>query len=273
MPGTVDVYVLTGQSNSLGTSDDPARLGELPPADANDGSIHFWWSNMESAAVAYGDSCSKITSLQVQQGNSVNPCFWGPEFGFARRMRERSPAQPILLVKVSRGGGGNKFWLKDTGHMYRDIVTQVQAAVMTLAPDQGYRVRALLYVQGESDSDDESSRSGVRLEALIQNLREDLPCGKDLVGVVGGIACVTETRKPRCDKVRHQQRALAAARPDLCCYVDNLDLAGTLYDGLHFDATAKILVGVRMADSWLELQRLQPPRPNHIDDCTLGHKL
>ena len=215
-----DVYVLTGQSNSLGTSDDPARCGELPPAaDASDRSVHFWWSNVESADVAYGDSCSKITALQVQQGNADNPCFWGPEFGFARRMRERSPAQPILLVKVSRGGGGNQFWLKGSGHMYRHIVTQVRAAVATLAPEQGYRVRALLYVQGESDSDDESSRSGERLAALIRNLREDLPCAQSLVGVVGGIACVAEARKLRCDRVRRQQRALAASNPGLCCYV------------------------------------------------------
>jgi hypothetical protein len=215
-----DVYVLTGQSNSLGTSDDPARCGELPPAaDASDRSVHFWWSNVESADVAYGDSCSKITALQIQQGNADNPCFWGPEFGFARRMRERSPAQPILLVKVSRGGGGNQFWLKGSGHMYRHIVTQVRAAVATLAPEQGYRVRALLYVQGESDSDDESSRSGERLAALIRNLREDLPCAQSLVGVVGGIACVAEARKLRCDRVRRQQRALAASNPGLCCYV------------------------------------------------------
>ena len=226
--------------------------------------------------MAYGDSSSKVTTLQVQQGNADNPCFWGPEFGFCRRLREKSPARPILVVKVSRGGGGNQFWLKGSGHMYQHIVSQVRAAVTALAPEHGFRVRALLYVQGESDNEDEASRSGERLEALIQNLREDLPGGQGLVGVVGGIACVTENRKLRCDRVRQQQRALADARPDLCCYIDNLDLAGTLYDELHFDSTAKILVGVRMADSFLtflELQRQQPPPPNSIDGCALGHKL
>ena len=165
----MDVYVLTGQSNSLGTTDDPRHPGQEPPPDPADSTMHFWWSNVEDAELCYG--AGGIAALGVQQGNTDNPNFWGPEFGFCRRLRQHTPHQPILFVKASRGGGGNGNWLKEGGHMYGHVVKQVRAALAALPPGQGYRLRALLYIQGESDSPAEAAASGERLEALIRNLR------------------------------------------------------------------------------------------------------
>lgn len=103
-----DVYILTGQSNSLGTTGDSDTLPNpgVDPADAN---TRLFWSNVKSSntvypPVLYGSSGGAILPLQMQQGDgSANPNFWGPEFGFARTMA-KSCASNVLIIKASRGG-------------------------------------------------------------------------------------------------------------------------------------------------------------------------
>ncbi|MDG2470035.1 MAG: hypothetical protein P8M80_12200 [Pirellulaceae bacterium] len=83
-----DVYILTGQSNSLGTT---ASSESMPSPGTNpaDSTTSLFWSNVNASnnaypPVLYGDSGGAITTLQTQQGDGgSNPTFWGPEFGFA----------------------------------------------------------------------------------------------------------------------------------------------------------------------------------------------
>ena len=131
----VHVYVLTGQSNSLGTTDDPRDAADMepPPVPA----VQFFWSNVMDEGSSYGDSGGEITELQVQQGDANNRCFWGPEFGFAQRLRQLQPAsQRVLIVKASRGGGGSGHWCAD-GHMRAHVISTVSAALAALGRTAG----------------------------------------------------------------------------------------------------------------------------------------
>lgn len=144
-----DVYILTGQSNALGTT----AAGDSQPAPGvheADRQTAFWWSNVSSTNRAYppalhGDSGGRISTLQPQQGDGgANPTFWGPEFGFARRLFDRG-ARQTLIIKACRGGGSNSLWDKaafettaDSGHMWghlRDTVTAALAAVTATPGD------------------------------------------------------------------------------------------------------------------------------------------
>jgi hypothetical protein len=250
--GRLSVFVLTGQSNSLGTTADPKEADLTPGTDPLDARVPFFWANRstragDGPAVMIGDSGGTITTLQAQQGEGASKRFWGPEIGFGRRLGAAGVTN-ILIVKASRGGGGNGFWLKGSAndHMYRHVVATVRQAVAALPAGTEYEVAALLYVQGESDNDAEAEAAGERLKKLADNLRQELPQAARLKVVVGGIAAPS----PRRDIVRAQQKALASADPDFR-YIDTLDLQNQLYDHLHFNKAAKLEVGKRMAEAWL----------------------
>lgn len=247
------IFVLTGQSNSLGTTADKKEPNITPGKDALDAQIPFFWANRstrggDGAAVLYDDSGGKIISLRAQKGEGADPLFWGPEIGFSRHLVANG-AKDFLFVKASRGGGGNSFWLKGSrdDHMYRHVVETVQQAIQALPQGVTFEVAALLYIQGESDSPTEAAASGERLKTLVENLRKDLPNAAAMKVIIGGIASGGE----KSDVVRAQQSALAKNDHTFRC-VDTLDLRGQRYDNLHFSKGAKLEIGQRMAKAWLE---------------------
>jgi hypothetical protein len=247
------VFVLTGQSNSLGTTADPAEEDISPGADPRDAGTAFFWRNRstragDGPAVLYGDSEGRICRLQAQQGEGANRLFWGPEIGFGRRLAEAGVTN-ILIIKASRGGGGNSHWIKNA-EMYGHIVETARQALSALPQGVEFDIAALLYVQGESDSEAEARSSGERLRMLAQNLREDLPQAENMKVLLGGIAAAGPIR----DIVRQQQSDLAASDPSFR-YIDTLDLRPKLYDQLHFNKSAKLELGRRLADAWLEMDR------------------
>lgn len=255
----LDVFVVTGQSNSLGTVDPADHSHPEPPAFPEDSEIDFFWSNRSSGAgpaadSLIGDSGGRFVALQVQQGQGANPVFWGPEFGFARTLYEAGKRN-FAVIKASRGGGGNSYWLKGAvdDHMYQHVLQTVRNAVDVIPDGRRYRIRGVIYVQGESDNDSEAREAGSRLGRLISNLRTDLPYAEDAVLLVGGIAA---TGKRRDDVRRHQ-----AAEAELNAaveYVDNLDLRDQLYDQLHFNRSGKLTLGQRLAERWLSIGGRNP---------------
>lgn len=246
--GRLRLFLISGQSNSLGSTADPVEPGCPPPFDPLDEAIPLYWSNRSSRsgdgpAVLLGDSGGEFKSLQFQQGEGANPIFWGPEIGFGRSLAAAG-IDNFAIIKASRGGGGNGFWVKDgeDNHMYRHVMETVKGALAALPQQREVVIEALLYVQGESDSDEQAVVSGERLQLLAANLRADLPYAANMRVIIGGIAAPGERR----DIVRREQAALAA-RDKSFTYIDTLDLQPLLYDQLHFNKTAKLELGRRMA--------------------------
>ncbi|MDB4466363.1 sialate O-acetylesterase [Akkermansiaceae bacterium] len=214
------LFVLTGQSNSLGSS----------------GCV---W-----------------TGLQAYQGRCYpgNATHWGPEIDFFRSLY-RAGVRDFGIIKVSRGGGGNTNWSKSSGgHMYEHVKQTVDVATEALtAAGDTFEIVGFLYVQGGRDSSGEASIADTRLDELISNLRADLPNASSMHAVVGGIAAAGGNR----DTVRIKQAELAAG--DLAIdYFENLDLQGQLYDSLHFDRAAKLMVGKRFAKAFFEAGVVAP---------------
>lgn len=72
------LFVLTGQSNSLGTTDgdgaDPS-----PGTDPADREVRFYWHNLANATKSLGDSGGEFTTLREQQGGFYkgSATHWG----------------------------------------------------------------------------------------------------------------------------------------------------------------------------------------------------
>lgn len=264
------VYILTGQSNSLGTS----GLEGGNPADYNPGSsdaydaTSFFWSNVNASNGAYppllyGDSAGAITTLQVQQGDGgANPTFWGPEFGFAQTLADLGH-QNVLIIKASRGGGGNGLWDRDTfdvdsnsGHMWGHVTDTVDAALAQLI-GQGhtFSVNGLMYLQGESNSTSQAAIAGERLDRFTTNLQTHINstysgAADGMQLVVGEIAASqSNTNRQTTDAMQQQ----LAAGSDAYTYVGTRDLP-LKSDNFHFGRDAKLEIGRRFGWAMLGVQ-------------------
>lgn len=184
---TVDVYLLSGQSNMQGVGK-IAQLPELwrePVAGA-----HFW----NGTAYEVLDPGSSRISARAGE--------FGPELGFARAMRMLEPEQELYMIKFYRSGqplhhgwhggrwiGGdpapnrNNFYPGEedgdanTGTHYKAMLVMARAAFAHLR-EQGYEpvLRGVVWMQGEQDakhavSADEYAESLARLKRRIE---EDL---------------------------------------------------------------------------------------------------
>ena len=251
------LVILTGQSNSLGTTDgdgaDPS-----PGADAADKDVRFCWHNLANAAKSLGDSGGAFTTLREQQGGFYkgSATHWGPEIGFGRRLH-RAGVRDFGIIKASRGGGGNSFWSKTAAdhHMYDPLLKTVTAATTDLVKGgHTFEIIGLLYLQGESDSPAEAAIADTRIQELADNLRRDLPHAKALHTVIAGIAATGATR----DTVRAKHAAVATADAALFSSFSTTDLRDQMPDRLHFNKPAKIAIGERFAEVCLTKLPLRP---------------
>ncbi len=269
----VDVFVLTGQSNSLGTTNfegsSPATHG--PGADPSDALIEFFWSNVRAGntnypPMLYGDSGGSAGKLQMQQGDgAANPAFWGLEHGFARTLQEHQPARRSLhVIKVSRGGGGNTYWHRpsfeldsDAGHMWGHLRDEVDRALadLTLA-GRIFRVRGLLYMQGEGNNSTEASAAAARLSELHGSLQAHIEAHYPgtAVGMRLLLAEIAASTSTTSRELTTQQQMELAAGASPITFVRTADLP-LKADGIHFGREAKLEIGQRLAETLLGTSR------------------
>ena len=269
---TKQVYILTGQSNSLGTTSlEGATQAEWGPgANAADAQTPFFWSNVTPSNSAYpptllGDSGAVFKTLEIQQGEGANTAFWGPEFGFGRRMAEQGQNE-IVIIKASRGGGGNSLWDKDvfeqnanSGHMWGHLRDQVDVALGVLDSQPGdFQIRGLMYLQGESNNASEAQAADTRLESLVNNLTQHIETSfpgttNDFHTVIGEIAASGSSNSRQTTTTLQTN---LAANNNAFSFVATADLP-LKSDGVHFGRDAKLTIGERFADSLLAV--LQQP--------------
>lgn len=251
-----NVYILTGQSNSLGTTNLETPFD--PGTDPTDVQTDFFWSNVSSSNTVYppvvqGDSGGAISTLQVQEGP-----FWGPEFGMARTMFDAGQ-NDVLIIKASRGGGGNGFWDKtafdgnnNSGHMWGHLRDSVDAGLGVIGGGDTFEVKGLMYLQGESNNSAEAASADTRLSDLINNLKTHInstyPNATDNMHTVVGEIAASRSNANRIQTTQ-LQNALAVGDPDIT-FVPTSDLP-LKSDGIHFGRDAKLTIGDRFADVFI----------------------
>ncbi|QDS99072.1 hypothetical protein HG15A2_23620 [Adhaeretor mobilis] len=260
-----DIYILTGQSNSLGTTEleGTASAPGTHPADVH---TAFYWSNVAPSSsdpnniTLYGDSAGSLTKLIMQQGDGVNPNFWGPEFGFSRKLFEAGRSN-VLVIKVSRGGGGNRHWLPTTGHMTNHLLKQIDIALASIRNSgDTFKIKGLMYLQGESNNDDEAALADTRLQTLVDcvqsHINADYPgTATSMYTVVGELA----SSKAGATRVKTTalQNSLARGKSKVgFCETNDLPLKS---DAIHFGRDAKLEIGRRFADAFISREWVENP--------------
>ncbi|MCA8992368.1 MAG: hypothetical protein KDA88_10335 [Planctomycetaceae bacterium] len=272
----LDVFIVAGQSNSVGFDANPA---ELTP-DEQDSKTMFWfrcgdpppdefdvrsdgWMHLQTQPRGNPDTRGV---QQRQYGNFHFPDGgFGPEFGFIRTLRKSAPDANLAVIKSSFSGTSLiNDWDPTSqdakGACYRALIEEVSTAVKQ-AEAQGYacRIRAMIWVQGESDArvDVTETYQSAILE-MLASIREELDA-TELVGLLG-----VNTRFLAVDDITPGMQAVIAAQEgaaeqsEHCLYVD-LDGA-SLANKVHFDAAGTLEIGRRYAVAWQEWLKQSQPR-------------
>lgn len=194
-----------------------------------------------------------------QYGNFKKPeGGFGPEMGLARELRARE-GRPLAIVKAAFSGTAlMQDWNPDdagpTGACYRALVTETKAAIAT-AQAQGItlRLRALVWVQGESDATKTAAPVYAKnLAHLLTRLRADL-AAPQLIALVGVNTHFGNDKNPHMPVIVAQQRALAALDP-LTRYVDTEGAETLLPSQTHFTAKGTLEIGRRFATALLAVE-------------------
>lgn len=263
---TLDLYILTGQSNSLGAVKGTPASPELLAQYASGGLL--WNGNMaKDSGNGHDPSPSwKIVAPQLPTYNGNN-CM-GPEYGFDSVMLRKGwgiqeEGDNVGVIKASLDGGGNSYWVKGS-NAYNSIVQTVKNALdAAMAEDSGYEkvnLAGLLYLQGESDGAAEIRVAQERYDAFLSNLKEDLQAaGYDTTHFTQSVMGECATWNGRDTSVTLadgstttsvlEQKALADSRDDIG-WVRTRDLTKiTSGDtmGVHYDGKSEITIGARYA--------------------------
>jgi hypothetical protein len=274
---STEVVLVAGQSNAVGFD---AKASELP-ANADDQKVLFWWRCGDPPPDAH-DSTSggKWTHLQPQPrgepmakdlnarqyGNfSDSAGGFGPEIGFARTLRAKDQ-RPLAIVKAAFSGTAmardwNPADSGAGGSCYRALVSEARAAI-SAAKARGLtpHLRALLWVQGESDADEQAApRYTEALGRMIAALRKDLDAPQ-LIVLLAVNTHFGNGQNPFMPKIVEAQRALAA-KDSRCAYVDTS--AATIANKFHFDTGGMLEVGTRFAETLLKTEARTKTAPHN----------
>jgi hypothetical protein len=263
-----DLILVAGQSNAVGFDASAAEL----PADAGDKDVLFWWRCGDPPPDEYDSTSRGWTTLQPQPranpmpktagvgrqyGNFAKPDGgFGPEIGFARTLQARGKKSLALVKAAFSGTGMTTDWRPrdagPSGACYRALVEETKNA-LEKAREKGItlRIRALVWVQGESDANATLAPQYARnLGEMITALRQDLgaPEMTALVGVNTHFGNGKNTFMP---VIVEQQKQLAAGL-ERCVYVNTEGLSYA--NGAHFDTKGTLEMGVRFAEALLQAE-------------------
>jgi hypothetical protein len=260
--GTIDVYLLAGQSNATGQGyvknlDDTMRI------DTTVLIFHSGSPHLNSGKQA-------LTWMPLRQA-SESPDRFGPELGFGNRIHQLYPNKKIAIIKHAHSGtnlyaqwnpGKN---LTDTLHWGEQYKTLVETVVKGLDDlrKMGYKpiLKAMLWQQGENDAvakDSASQRYAANLTHFIKRIRKQFKSSS--MPFIYGYVLPPPNKGPDRDLVRkaehdigqHSKSALAIKNA-VVVQTDDLsqraDDKNSTYpnDHIHFGTNGTWMLGVRMA--------------------------
>ena len=182
--GTVEVFVLAGQSNATGAG---ARAAELPPdLAAPQPDVLFWFEEGTYGAVA--NPSQRITSgaflpLQFQTDPSEELFLgaadgFGPEIRLGRDLAD-AIVEDVAIVKVAfnRTNLARDWNASRNASLYRQMRDLLRSALAELSrAGDTPQLAGFFWVQGESDamSEPAATRYFQNLRVLIARLRQEL---------------------------------------------------------------------------------------------------
>lgn len=263
------VYILTGQSNSLGAVKGTPATTEQLERYKSEGLL--WNGNMVRATGEKFEKKPRWTTVAPQLPKYTGSLCMGPEYGFCSMMQRHdwhtSKGDDVAVIKASLDGGSNSYWLPDAPG-YKSLSSTVKIAMDSLKGHS--QLHALLYLQGESNStEEEITQAPARFLSLLTRLGKETKKGIIKLAVVG--ECATwdgkESKNAAGDTTAKLLEDMASKKKNVG-WVRTRDLTKIKSGdsmGVHYDGISQITIGARYAYAVAVLEKL-PFSPTRSDD-------
>lgn len=233
--GVGDLYVIAGQSNSVGYGKDPAY-------DPPELGVHIYRNSgiWDLASHPLNDSTGSSGSINTDLVNPGN----SPYLRFAKELK-RVLGYPVGLVQTALGGSALSEWSPNEGHgLYRNMLYRIGLC--------GGKVKGILWYQGCSDADNGFHEEYMEcFQSFVFNLRKDLS-DQELpiitIQLNRNVGPGSEMRNKSWGTVREAQRQ-AARQIGSVFIVPTSDC--TLSDNIHNSSAANVMLGERIAKTVL----------------------
>lgn len=268
---TRDLILVAGQSNAVGFDAYTSQLIE----DAVDRKVMFWWrvgdpppdehdvtsgSAWKTLQAQPQGSPREKTSAPRQYGNFAKPeGGFGPEIGLARELNAKG-GKSLAIIKVAFSGTAvAQDWNPDDpregGSCYRALIETVKSAVTTAKKQNiELRLRALVWVQGESDATPAYAPLYAKnLTRMLSCLRGDLDA-PGLLALIGVNTRFGNGKNPYMPKIIASQKVIDA-QDSLTAYVDTEGAETLPPSHTHFTAKGTLEIGARFASALLSLEK------------------
>ncbi|ALN89844.1 sialate O-acetylesterase [Lysobacter gummosus] len=260
----IDVFIVSGQSNSHGWGANSAQLSQA--------NRHYADAPDPRALLGYrqhllGDALASVGSMAQldTQGSGFKENFdgFGPELSLGSDYAVGGD-KPVAIIKYSVSLAGLAHNFVKTGAigapLYPTLIQQIQAMLAELR-SQGYAptLRAMFWLQGESDVVFGTAASyGVNLGRFIADVRADVNAPQ-LQFYATQInpnmpAFADPAMRTGMQQVNAGMVQAATADPQRVFYVRTDDISAGFADGTHYSADQTIDIGRRWAARYLSGQ-------------------
>lgn len=244
---TTDLFLLAGQSNMKGR-------GAIDMNPVTHPRNLFFHSKKEQWYVSRDPLHAFGTPDLIDKRDNAGT---GPGMSFSMTLLEKNPKLAIGLIPVARGGAPINLC---KGELY-DQSLALLANAQKKAPLKT-EVKAILWLQGESDATKEGCRSyEQKLLDLVDRYRADLN-NSELPFIACTIGTFLKSHKKlnQGEKINEILLSLPSKRKHTAC-VDARDLTGHIGDRLHYNTESQIEIGKRFAKAYLKLTSVENSPP------------
>ncbi|MGB0258225.1 MAG: sialate O-acetylesterase [Coraliomargarita sp.] len=238
---TMDLFLLVGQSNMKGR-------GAIVMQPTTHPRNLFFHSKKEQWFVSRDPLHAYGTPDLIDGSDNAGT---GPAMSYAMTLLEQDPDLAIGLVPAAVGGARISLY-KEGGKLYeRSLMLLKEAQVQ--APLKA-EVKAILWLQGESDSTEEGYLSyEQKLLDLVDRYRADLNNPElPFIACTIGSFLHPHRKFTRTREINEILMSLPSKRKYTAC-VDARDLSGHIGDKVHYSKEAQVEIGKRFAAAYLKL--------------------
>lgn len=262
-----DVFIIAGQSNMDGRGDKKGLSGENARLAVEQSDVKIYYANPVNSADPKNPNF-KSGWKNLAPGFAVPPkytnslpsgCF-GPEVSFGRKLADDQSGCKLALIKVTQGNTSlSKDWSPAGNYLYVTLTNTVAVALRELTEHgDRYKIRGMIWHQGESDVNSGAERYRKNLTAFIASVRRDVGL-PELPFIIGEIATNKEA------SFRAVQRKIADETPHAAFVsAEGLETA----EGTHFKAASVVELGRRFAAA-AEKNFISTKAQNHPEDSAV----
>ena len=258
-----ELIIIAGQSNAVGYD---TKASELPESDL-DQHVMFWWRVGDPPADKHDSSSSdQWETLRSQAKGNAKPLDFkkrqygnfryaeggfGPEMGLARELLSQDNHLNLAILKVAFSGTSlEEDWnraSRSKRHCYRALLDEYhEAKEMAKEQDIDLRLRAFIWIQGESDSGPlKSLNYAKQLEHFVKSIRNDIG-SRQLPFYFGVNTHFVQGQNVFISRIVKAQKSVAKNLNN-CFYVDTS--TASLANAIHFDSKGTLQVGKTFAES------------------------